>query len=83
MLGRVGDVDTASQHRDRAAAGFERAAMGRAVDSAGKSADHDEAMRGEFKTQPLRHPQAGLAGRARTDHRDAGSVVGLEHAARD
>ena len=83
MLGRVGDVDTASQHRDGPAAGLERAAMGRAVDSAGKAADHDEAACGKFKAQPLSHPQPRFAGRARPDHRHAGGVVGFEQAARD
>ena len=68
---------------DCAAAGFERAAMGRAVDSAGQSADHDEATRGEFKAQPLGHPQPRFASRACTDHRYAGRVVGLEQTARD
>ena len=83
MLRRIGNVNSASQHRNRAAAGFERAAMGRAVDSAGQSADHDEAVGGELKAQPLSHPQSRFAGGARADHRHAGGVVGLERTARN
>jgi hypothetical protein len=83
MLWRVGNVDTASQDRDGAAAGLERSAMRRAVDSARQATDDDEAMCGEFKAQPLGHPQTGFARRARADHRHAGSVDGFEQPARD
>lgn len=83
MLWRVGNVDTASQHRDGAAAGLERSAMRRGVDSARQATDDDEAMCGEFKAQPLGHPQTGFARRARADHRHAGSVDGFEQTARD
>jgi len=57
--------------------------MGRAVDSAGESAHHDEAVRGELEAEPLGHPEPGLARRTGADHRDARGLAGFERAARD
>ncbi|HTQ24606.1 MAG TPA: hypothetical protein VMI09_07905 [Candidatus Binataceae bacterium] len=50
---------------------------------AGKSAHHDEAVRGQLEAESLGHPEPGFARGARADHRHAGGLAGFEHPARD
>ena len=67
---RVVAVDTAAEDRDGLPARLERAAMGLAVDPAGKAADHDEPGAGKRARQaPCHLRPVGGAG-ARADDRD-------------
>ena len=76
VLGRIDDVDAASQHGNRCAASVEGPLMRLAVDSARQPADDGKALGRELKAQPLRHSAPDIAARARADDRD---TIGASH----
>src|SRR6202041_1542620 len=74
MLRGVDDVDATSEHSERFAVSVEGTLMRLAVDAAREPAHESEPFGGELEAEPLRHPAADVAGRARTDDCDGVAV---------
>ena len=72
VLGRVDDVHSAAEHRERGAAARERAGVRRRVDAPGEPGDDDDAAAGEVLGEAPRDAQAVRGGPARADDRRPG-----------
>jgi hypothetical protein len=69
MRGRIVAIDAAAEDGDGRPAGFQRPAVGLAVDSTGETADDDEPRAGELPAEHARNLGAVRRARTRADDR--------------
>jgi len=80
---RIDFQHAAAEHGQRPAAGFQRAAMGRAVDATGQAADDRQPGPGETAGQPLRLGCPVMRGMPRADNGDSQHVRRLHFTAHE